>query len=728
MKKFLIILAIIIVSGLVLAGIGFGVYYYYENYQPEVLEETESPDEVDIVLEDTEQNTFSDWDAPKVDYTAQVDAYTVKDDLSDLADTDLVSYWTDDAKKHLATNKFAVTPAYHDEFFSAYEQNRYSYVPNFITSDSVLHTYHLYFNYLLENLENQYLIAEAKTLTQNMYDESVDQYNALKGTEWEDAAKHNIAFFNVALKILTPDAEINSLVKEDVEAELALIDAHDTLVETPLWNNDLKEDYTQYIARGHYTKSDELKKYFKTMMWYGRLSFRFKEAKETKSAVLMTTALNDSEIFTSWDKIYEPTNFFVGKSDDISYYELIEVVKEVYGDSYALTDLNDSTKFSSLHDKAKKLEGPSINSIPVIAPDAGGNEDLEEEIKAYRFMGQRYTIDADVFQNLIYRRVEINSDDQKRMLPKALDIPAAMGSEEAYDILEGWDQTDYENYPENMEEMQKYIAGLSEDEWTQNLYWGWMNTLKPLTEVKGEGYPSFMTNNSWTRKQLMTYLSSWTELKHDTILYAKQVYAELGAGMIEEKDDRGYVEPQPELYSSMAGLIKLTREGLHDRQLITSDDEENLTTLHTLVTNLLTISEKELENETLTDEEYDLIKSYGGSLEHFWLETFSEEERGEKTSRDLLVDSPAPLVADVATDPNGQVLEEATGKINDIYVIVPVDGTLKIARGGVYSHYEFIVGLSERMTDEQWREKLTSDDVPEVADWHSSFLLENYYE
>jgi len=31
-------------------------------------------------------------------------------------------------------------------------------------------------------------------------------------------------------------------------------------------------------------------------------------------------------------------------------------------------------------------------------------------------------------------------------------------------------------------------------------------------------------------KQLNTVLGSWSELKHDTILYAKQVYAELGGG------------------------------------------------------------------------------------------------------------------------------------------------------------------------------------------------------
>jgi len=70
-----------------------------------------------------------------------------------------------------------------------------------------------------------------------------------------------------------------------------------------------------------------------------------------------------------------------------------------------------------------------------------------------------------------------------------------------------------------------------------------------------------MQNQAWARKDLNTLLGSWTELKHDTILYAKQVYAEMGGGM-EGVDDRGYVEPNPYLYARLAALVNLTREGL----------------------------------------------------------------------------------------------------------------------------------------------------------------------
>ncbi|GAI43997.1 unnamed protein product [marine sediment metagenome] len=36
------------------------------------------------------------------------------------------------------------------------------------------------------------------------------------------------------------------------------------------------EDYSQYVPRGHYTRNEKFKKYFKTMMWYGRIDFKLK--------------------------------------------------------------------------------------------------------------------------------------------------------------------------------------------------------------------------------------------------------------------------------------------------------------------------------------------------------------------------------------------------------------------------------------------------------------------
>jgi len=58
---------------------------------------------------------------------------------------------------------------------------------------------------------------------------------------------------------------------DDVEAELKLIDAHSGFTESPIFI--YKEDYSQYVPRGHYTRSEKLKNYFRVFMWYGRMNF-----------------------------------------------------------------------------------------------------------------------------------------------------------------------------------------------------------------------------------------------------------------------------------------------------------------------------------------------------------------------------------------------------------------------------------------------------------------------
>ncbi len=114
-----------------------------------------------------------------------------------------------------------------------------------------------------------------------------------------------------------------------------------------------------------------------------------------------------------------------------------------------------------------------------------------------------------------------------------------------------------------MEKVRTWVSGLSVADWTETLYNSWLYTFQPLLEAPGEGYPAFMQSNAWLDKQLNTVLGSWTELKHDTILYAKQVYAEMGGGPMppEPVPPQGYVEPVPAFYARLAALTAMTRTG-----------------------------------------------------------------------------------------------------------------------------------------------------------------------
>lgn len=96
-------------------------------------------------------------------------------------------------------------------------------------------------------------------------------------------------------------------------------------------------------------------------------------------------------------------------------------------------------------------------------------------------------------------------------------------------------------------------------------------------------------------------------------------------------------------------------------------------------------------------------REYGGTLEHFWIEAVKDGRmRSISTHREI----PASLVTDIATDPNGTVLQAANGRPAQIYVIVPVDGTLRIASGVVYNFYQFRQPLSARLTDSEWRQMI----------------------
>ena len=714
-KLFIIFVAVVLIV------LALGIYFVIPKSGQDVIKKTAQDIYKPAVAF---ASKFATYEEISVNVTPKVPDYSVSQDLSNVTNAGDFNF-SDDAKNLLIKNAFVVRPAYNSEFYPLYEENRYSYVPSFITTDSMLHNYHLMFDFLLKQLEEQKLVAELKNLNASMLSEAVSQYNSLKGTEWESAAKRNVGFFAVGSKLLDSSVNVPSVVQNEVGQELSLIDAHQGITVSPVMNmgsdanvlDALKEDYSQYIPRGHYDKTDQLKAYFKSMMWYGRLTFRLKNDDEIKSGILITLALNKDANQTSWNKIYEPINFFVGKSDDITYYQFKDLVQQVYGDNVTpQTVLSDKSKFTVFVDATKTLEPPQLNSIPIF--NASIQPDREKEIKGFRFMGQRFTIDASVFQRLIDR------ETPGRMLPKGLDIPSALGSKEALSILTQMGETKYDKYSENMSKMQTYLVGLPTENWTQNLYWGWLYQLIPLTTVKSTGYPTFMQNDAWIRKDLNTFLGSWSELKHDTILYAKQVYAEMGGGGPDKKDDRGYVEPNVYVYARLASLLKMTSDGLDERGLLTETMEDNLSKMGDLAMSLKTISEKELNNQSLTDADYELIRSYGGQLEHFWLEVNKDDPafKASSNQRDYLNENPAAIIADVATDPNGQVLEEGTGKISEIYVVVPIDGKLRITKGGVYSYYEFPWPLSDRLTDKKWRDMLNATPAPKLPDWMNSFV------
>ncbi len=657
-----------------------------------------------------EQTAFASYESVTASLPAEYSGYTLPLELSAVSNLDAHGFG-DAQMSYLEANGFVVAPTDYREFYTLYQSASGQQKPVFVTTDSVLHVYHLLFDKVLRTAEEEYFVFDLLNLTRGMLWASQDQLQALQGTTLEDVARRNVAYFAVALKLLDPQAEIPSQVTGEVAEELTRIEAHEGFAESTILPG-YEEDYSQYVPRGHYTRNETRQRYFKAMMWYGRINFRLKELDETRSALLIAQALSQLEIegepaSRMWERIYEPTVFFVGATDDLNIYDYQNLMTEVYGAVPEAPDaFLDDDLVQDFIEAARQLPPPQINSMWVWVW-----EDREEATQGFRFMGQRFVIDAYVFQQLIYSNVE------GRFLPKGLDVLSAMGSDEAFSLLDEMGETQYPGYVEQMEKVRGEIAALEMDSWTQNLYWSWLYALRSLIEVKGEQYPVFMQTRAWLHKDLHTALGSWTELKHDTILYAKQAYAELTA-MPPQAAVRGYVEPNPEAYARLAALTRVTLDGLGQRGLLTSEDKDSLEYLETVLLSLKTIAEKELAGEGLTDDDYYFIDSYGDVLEGLTIAAADKSEPGGS-----LDEEEAAVVADVATDPNsGQVLEEAVGRVFAIYVAVETEGHLAVAQGGVFSYYEFAWPMSDRLTDEAWREMLESGQAPSRPEWTSSFI------
>jgi len=87
------------------------------------------------------------------------------------------------------------------------------------------------------------------------------------------------------------------------------------------------------------------------------------------------------------------------------------------------------------------------------------------------------------------------------------------------------------------------------------------------------------------------------------------------------------------------------------------------------------------------------------------------------------LDDQMPIIADVHTDAlNNLVLEEGVGYPFDIFVIVPIEDTLKVTRGAVFSYYEFSQPISDRLSDEAWQAMLKSDNPVKLPVWTGSFI------
>jgi len=284
---------------------------------------------------------------------------------------------------------------------------------------------------------------------------------------------------------------------------------------------------------------------------------------------------------------------------------------------------------------------------------------------------------------------------------------------------------EFPNYQDQLIKMVTAVQDQTEAQWLGRFYDGWLYSFLPVVMSKDDTYPSYMQTPAWSYKDLNTGLGSWAELKHDTILYTKMPEGAGGGGPPMSEPASSYVEPNPTPFYRMGYMAQLLSCGLQERILqqpcmsggyFDGSAAGFVSEMYELGSRLNTLGDiavKELAGQPLTLGENYIITSCLGLTECMNLDSGYNIPAGEMPK--------VPVIAAVSGAVDS-VLEVGVGNVDRIYVVVPLEDKWQIAQGGVFSYYEFIQPRSNRLTDDEWRDKLADGDV-ELPSWAVNFML-----
>jgi hypothetical protein len=603
-------------------------------------------------------------------------------------------------------------------------------LPLFVSADSILYAVHRSYDEMLKQLELASLRPTLRTLLTGMRTELATGAVAPLGTE---VARDLDLYLAVALGLLDGGAplpvagassnEIGTLIAKGKAAQGTAV--------VVLFKVEREEDFSQFKPRGHYTDAPDLESYFRAMMWLGRIDFRLIETQMDGSQVfrrrqfdgaLGMASLVTPQLAPLWSKLNDAIDAFVGESDNMRVLEFPALLERLgAADAAATVALDDATIAAAI--VAGNFGAQRISSHIMMNGTANGQ--TLPLSRTFLLLGQRYVVDSHVFSNVVYDRVQ--GGRVSRMMPDPLDAAfAALGNNQAGKLLTP--QLDQYQYAPDLAAMRLLVDDHGESFWTANLYNSWLAALRALsTSSAGQTAPLEVSGTeAWGRRTLNTQLASWAELRHDTILYAKQSYS--GGAVCEFPD--ALVEPNPELFARLQtyaskGAQVVAALGIPDAGLA-QRATEHFDRLGSVAGTLKEMAEFQAQgtpfsaahmafiNETV------VIQSVcGGASASGWYPKLFFNTSPTEFS---------PTIADVHTqpfdeggNPVGRILHVGTGHARLMVVTANTCTGPRAYAGLVSSYFEQITENYERLDDPTWEQRLQNAPPADVP-WLSGLI------
>lgn len=618
----------------------------------------------------------------------------------------------------------------------------HSDLPVFVSSDAILHAVHMSYDDILKATEKY----ELYPLFLGAMQSAASQIPMM------DMAYENVAavqpmlrdvdlYITVTLKLLgenvqpfypenaVPLADLLDLIKAEQPADVKLFST-----------TGRNYDFSQFTVRGHYKGDPILEKYFQAFMWMGRTEFMLSKPvqqgvpeqsdediqRQTIDAYLLRHAVKTSAAEQAFAKIEAYLKFLIGDCDNVTMAHLDALQSEV-GFTSPLDLLNTTTltQFQTLLAQ-KPYSGQRINS-QILMSDPMSPEQLAPP-SAFLIMGQRFILDSYIFGSLVYDKIIHDNEKVRRMLPSSMDALFALGNDAAAQFLQ--DELKNYYYAPYLASLRYLIDGYGDDYWQNSMYTLWLNSIRSLNPPQSvENLPEFMQTAAWWQQKMNTQLSSWAQLRHDNLLYAKQSYS----GGVSCSYPEGYVEPYPELYRRLA-LFAQAGEQLYSTQVTATELQMAAPFFNRfaeIMTTLQGISERELNGMQLTAADVEFIqkilKSAPGCGDPIIIDGWYQDLFYSVFS----VSADNYVVADVHTAPTdeagapvGWVKHVGTGLINTGIVIAPsIGGGLTAYTGPMMSYHEHTTLNFKRLNDDEWAQGIANR-MYTRPDWTNEYLLD----
>lgn len=602
-------------------------------------------------------------------------------------------------------------------------------LPVYISADSILDAVHRSYDDMLKLLEEQALLPELEALLAGMHQKLTN------GASDSVAGKDADLFLAVARSLLAgrPIAPQAGAAASESDQLFELAQAAQGTRDVELFGVLRRdEDFSQFEPRGHYTDSPALARYFKAMMWLGRVDLRLIETqpdgaqvfrRRQLDAMLLLADLVRGDLRPRFDRVDRTISAFVGAPDYMTLPQVDELLSALgVASSADVAALSDEVVAQAIIDGG--FGAQRISSHIIVAGAPGTTLPLS---RSFALLGQRYVLDSHVFSNVVYDRV---ASKPLRLMPSPLDAAfAALGNDQAAELLAPeLGQYETSGYPSALAKVRLLADAHPAEFWDQSLYNQWLGALRELSprrasasEAAAELFPVARTE-AWGRRLINTQLASWAQLRHDTILYAKQSYT---SGAECDFPD-GYVDPYPGFYAALAALgargqellaeLDLSRAPAVTRQRAVTYFQE----LTAVMQQLQAIAEHQRTGAELTPEMLAFINDAvvvqdvcgGGHVESGWYKRlfFNPSTAVEAD----------PTIADVHTQPTdeagnpvGRVLHVGTGAPRLMVVVAEGCSGPRAYAGLASSYREKVTENFERLTDEDWLDTWFEEPEPE---------------